>query len=222
MRVDKAEAHASAAHTDEGRRNLSGSGAGAEAGSGAAGRTKPEAPRWMEAVVERSNMLCAYERVVGNEGAPGVDGRTVAELKPWLKAHWAKVRQARVGGRVHAGGGAQGGHTEAARRGTNFGHSDGVGSADPTSVASGDATAVRTRVFRVELRLSSRTQRAAGGGSRPELRGRREAMGRGLGEVLRCARISPALSAGEIPAPERGLAAPPGIESWTHEGNDMS
>src|SRR6266581_1069892 len=98
MRVDKAEAHASAAHTDEGRRNLSGSGAGAEAGSGAAGRTKPEAPRWMEAVVERSNMLCAYERVVGNEGAPGVDGRTVAELKPWLKAHWAKVRQARLAG----------------------------------------------------------------------------------------------------------------------------
>ena len=32
-----------------------------------------------------SNMLCAYERVVKNEGAPGVDGLTVAELKPWLK-----------------------------------------------------------------------------------------------------------------------------------------
>jgi group II intron reverse transcriptase/maturase len=48
----------------------------------------------MEAVVERSNMLCAYERVVANEGAPGVDGLTVAELKPWLKVHWARVRQA--------------------------------------------------------------------------------------------------------------------------------
>jgi len=52
----------------------------------------------MEAVVERSNMLCAYERVVKNEGAPGVDGLTVAELKPWLKAHWAKVRQALLAG----------------------------------------------------------------------------------------------------------------------------
>jgi hypothetical protein len=48
----------------------------------------------MEAVVERSNMLCAEERVVANEGAPGVDGLPVAELKPWLKVHWAKVRQA--------------------------------------------------------------------------------------------------------------------------------
>ena len=31
---------------------------------------------------------------MANEGAPGVDRLTVAELKPWLKAHWAKVRQA--------------------------------------------------------------------------------------------------------------------------------
>lgn len=71
---------------------------GAEARSAVAGQTKPEALRLMEAVVERSNMLCAYERVVGNEGAPGVDGLTVAELKPWLQAHWAKVRQALLAG----------------------------------------------------------------------------------------------------------------------------
>jgi RNA-directed DNA polymerase len=64
----------------------------------AAEQTKPEVPRLMEAVVERSNMLCAYERVVANEGAPGVDGLTVTELKPWLKAHWRKVRQALLAG----------------------------------------------------------------------------------------------------------------------------
>jgi RNA-directed DNA polymerase len=94
MRADKAEAHASAAHGGEGGRNLPGPGAGAEVRSVAAGETKPEAPRLMEVVVERSNRLCAYERVLANEGAPGVDGLTVAELKPWRKAHWAKVRQA--------------------------------------------------------------------------------------------------------------------------------
>lgn len=98
MRANKAEVHASAAHTGEGRRNRPGPGAGAEAGSVAVGQTKPEALRLMEAVVERSNMLCAYERVVANEGAPGVDGLTVAELKPWLKTHWAKVRQALLAG----------------------------------------------------------------------------------------------------------------------------
>src|SRR5439155_3723503 len=75
MRANKAETHASAAHTGEGGRNLPRSGAGAEAGAVAVGRTKPEAPGLMEAVVERSNMLCAYERVVKNEGAPGGMGR---------------------------------------------------------------------------------------------------------------------------------------------------
>jgi RNA-directed DNA polymerase len=54
--------------------------------------------RLMEAVVERSNMLCAYARVAKNQGAPGVDGLTVAGLKPWLQAHWAKVRQALLAG----------------------------------------------------------------------------------------------------------------------------
>ncbi len=98
MRVDEAEAYASTASGGEGGRNLPGSGSGAEAGTAADGRTKAEALRLMEAAVERSNLLCAYERVVKNEGAPGVDGLRVAEFKPWLKAHWPKVRQARLAG----------------------------------------------------------------------------------------------------------------------------
>lgn len=98
MRADDAEAHASAASPGEGGRNLPGTGAGAEVRTAAGGQTKPEVLRLMEAAVERSNMLCAYEREVKNEGAPGVDGLTVAELKPWLKAHWTKVRQALLAG----------------------------------------------------------------------------------------------------------------------------
>jgi group II intron reverse transcriptase/maturase len=47
----------------------------------------------MEAVVERSNLFRAYERVVQNEGAPGVDGLSVSEFKPWLQRHWVRVRQ---------------------------------------------------------------------------------------------------------------------------------
>jgi RNA-directed DNA polymerase len=98
MRAEKAEAYASTAHDDEGKRNLPGSGVGAEARAVAAGQTKPEASRLMEAVVERSNMLCAYERVVSNEGAPGVDGLTVAELRPWRQAYWTKVRPTLLAG----------------------------------------------------------------------------------------------------------------------------
>ena len=46
----------------------------------------------------RKRYGCAYERVVSNQGAPGVDGLTVAELKPWLQAHWPKIRQALLAG----------------------------------------------------------------------------------------------------------------------------
>ena len=94
MRADEAEARASAAQAGEGGRNLPGPDAGAKAGTAEAGETKPEARRLREAVVERSNMRCAYQRGVENQGAPGVDGLRVAGWKPWLQAHWPKLRQA--------------------------------------------------------------------------------------------------------------------------------
>jgi RNA-directed DNA polymerase len=36
--------------------------------------------------------------VVKNQGAPGVDGLTVTEFKPWLQAHWTKIRQVLLAG----------------------------------------------------------------------------------------------------------------------------
>jgi len=53
----------------------------------------------MERVVERSNLRLAYQRVVRNKGAPGVDDLTVAEFKDWLKVHWPSVREALLEGR---------------------------------------------------------------------------------------------------------------------------
>ena len=99
MPADEAEARASAAPSVGGRRNLPGTDRGAEAGTAVGGQTKPEALRLMEAVVERSNMLCAYERVVKNQGAAGVDGLTTTELKPWLQAHWGTIRETLLAGR---------------------------------------------------------------------------------------------------------------------------
>jgi RNA-directed DNA polymerase len=46
----------------------------------------------MEAVVERRNLQLAYQRVVQNKGAAGVDDITVPELKDHLKQHWPEVR----------------------------------------------------------------------------------------------------------------------------------
>jgi RNA-directed DNA polymerase len=98
MRTEQAGVPARAAQTGKGGRNLPRPAVGAEARTVAGGRTKPEALRLMEAAVERNNMLCAHERVVKNQGAPGVDGLTVTEFKPWLQAHWPKIRQALLAG----------------------------------------------------------------------------------------------------------------------------
>lgn len=65
---------------------------GAETHTAAVSRTNAPAPSWMEAVVERGNMRWAYQRVVENKGAPGVDGLRVDELKDWLRRNWPTVR----------------------------------------------------------------------------------------------------------------------------------
>jgi group II intron reverse transcriptase/maturase len=52
----------------------------------------------MERVVERENLWSAYERVVRNKGAAGVDDLPVSELKNWLKVHWPRVKQALLEG----------------------------------------------------------------------------------------------------------------------------
>jgi hypothetical protein len=52
----------------------------------------------MEAVIERSNLWSAYQKVIRNGGAPGVDGQPVGSLKGWLKVHWPRVRAALLDG----------------------------------------------------------------------------------------------------------------------------
>ena len=53
----------------------------------------------MEEVVERSNLKLAYQRVIENKGAPGVDDVSVSEFKDWLKIHWPSVKRALLEGR---------------------------------------------------------------------------------------------------------------------------
>jgi RNA-directed DNA polymerase len=52
----------------------------------------PDGTELIERLVERENMLAAYRRVVGNRGAPGVDGTTVDELRAFLKEHWVTIK----------------------------------------------------------------------------------------------------------------------------------
>lgn len=72
---------------------------GGEAGSRSASVEESQAPAvsdgnraletdaLMERICEPENLNRAYKRVKSNRGSPGIDGMTVAELAPWLKAH---------------------------------------------------------------------------------------------------------------------------------------
>lgn len=71
---------------------------GAETSAAALSRTNAPAPSLMEAVVERGNMRLAYQRVVENKGAAGVDGLRVDGLKDWLIRNWPTVRVALLAG----------------------------------------------------------------------------------------------------------------------------
>ena len=57
------------------------------------GHTKDRIPVTLEQVLSRENMWRAYERVVNNGGAPGVDGMTVEALKPFLQLRWQAIRK---------------------------------------------------------------------------------------------------------------------------------
>lgn len=47
-----------------------------------------------ERLLSPANLSRALRRVEANRGAPGVDGMTTTELRPWLHEHWVTVREA--------------------------------------------------------------------------------------------------------------------------------
>jgi retron-type reverse transcriptase len=102
--IAEAEAPARAAESRSAERNSGTVSLGAEIGTAASERTKSESHepperKLMERVVERSNMRLAYQRVVENKGAAGVDEMPVSELKDWLAVHWPSVKKALLEGR---------------------------------------------------------------------------------------------------------------------------
>jgi RNA-directed DNA polymerase len=77
-----------------------------EQGSGASNitaRSQPSPPegeaRLMEEIVGRANMMAAYQRVMANKGAAGIDRMSVEQLQPYLKEHWPRIREELLDGR---------------------------------------------------------------------------------------------------------------------------
>lgn len=72
---------------------------GAEATGTSHVQTNAEPSALMEAVVSRDNMQRAYQRVLRNKGAAGVDGLGVTELRALLKQHWPTIKAKLLAGR---------------------------------------------------------------------------------------------------------------------------
>ena len=74
---------------------------GREASSVTAGTEAdyPDDEGWLDAVVERENMIRAWKRVRGNKGSPGVDGMTVEQLGPHLRTQWERIKAELLEGR---------------------------------------------------------------------------------------------------------------------------
>jgi len=76
-----------------------GTGAGACQMTGASGeKARDGALLLMEEVLRDENLTAAYERVVGNGGSGGVDGRSVDDLKKHLRTDWPRIREQLLSG----------------------------------------------------------------------------------------------------------------------------
>lgn len=98
MLIDDAQAQQAAAMNRGSEQNSRWLAHGVEIGTAASGRTKAEMSLTIEGVISRENLMLAYQRVVENKGAAGVDNLSVLELKPWLKQHWPSVKSTLIAG----------------------------------------------------------------------------------------------------------------------------
>jgi RNA-directed DNA polymerase len=55
--------------------------------------TGPSPPDLIEMMLERGNLLKALHAVEANQGAAGTDGMEVSQLRPYLREHWADIKE---------------------------------------------------------------------------------------------------------------------------------
>jgi RNA-directed DNA polymerase len=65
---------------------------------GSGGSTGPRKPDLIETMLDRGNLLKALRAVERNRGAAGVDGMEVGQLRGYLRAHWAGIKEQLLSG----------------------------------------------------------------------------------------------------------------------------
>jgi hypothetical protein len=62
------------------------------------GHSTPEETQFIERMVERKNMKKAYDHVIRNKGAAGIDNMPVESLKTYLQEKWPEIKEQLVKG----------------------------------------------------------------------------------------------------------------------------
>ena len=62
------------------------------------GTTPNEGTGLLERMLERENMLQALHRVQSNQGAPGIDGMTVKDLRQYIIDNWVNIKEVLLNG----------------------------------------------------------------------------------------------------------------------------
>ena len=85
--------------TSEGKeRNSPWSGSGAPNVTADKEIQSPNQVELMEQIVDKGNMTLALRRVEKNKGSSGIDSMTTESLRPYLKEHWPKIKEALLNG----------------------------------------------------------------------------------------------------------------------------
>jgi RNA-directed DNA polymerase len=74
-------------------------GIGAASVTGIREHSAPETNGLMEEIISRGNMMVAYNRVMRNKGAPGVDNMPVTALKAHLHENWPRIKEELLAGK---------------------------------------------------------------------------------------------------------------------------
>ena len=77
----------------EDRNRIPKAGLSAENHGAEQGIPAPDGNCLIEKMLERTNLVEAYKRVVSNKGSAGVDGISVTELKDFIKTHWSGIKE---------------------------------------------------------------------------------------------------------------------------------
>ncbi len=70
----------------------------------------------IEQILDKNNVRTALERVISNNGAAGIDGMKVEDLRDYMNANWTSIRQSILERSYKPAPVREGGDTQTQRR----------------------------------------------------------------------------------------------------------